>query len=91
MDLTPFTIHYWYLNQWESAEIRPCCNEENVVDYAVWMNNQLAFTITKLKNNINGPGWIVALKNADKQIDEELVQILGNEIDHRVSSDQDKV
>ena len=87
MDLTPFTIHYWYLDQWQSAEIRPCCSEENVVDYAVWLDNQLAFTITKLKNNIDGPGWIVALKNADKQIDNELVQILGNEIDHRVSPD----
>lgn len=80
MDLTPFTVYYQHDGKWDSAEIRPCCREDNVVDYAIWKNDKLAFTITKVKT-APGHNWVIALKNADDQVADELVQVLGAEID----------
>ena len=80
MDLTPFTVYFQYANQWEAAEIRPCCREDNVVDYAIWQHGKLAFTITRVRTGA-GHHWVIALKNADDEVDDELVQILGAEID----------
>lgn len=85
MDITPFVIHYLYYGQMTEAEIRPCCKEENVVDYAVWMNGKLEFTITKVKDAPQGSQWTVALKNADNLVDQKLVQIMGAEIDKKNS------
>ena len=62
-------------------EIRPCCGEDNIVDYAVWQKEKLLFTLTK--NNLNGLGWVVAIKNAETEIPEKLVEIIGHEIDKR--------
>lgn len=77
MDISPFTVYYVQHDVMHSAEIRPCCREDNVVDYAVWENDQLAFTIAQQA----GSGkWVVALKNADDDIDEELVELIGAEI-----------
>ncbi|MDO9376858.1 MAG: hypothetical protein Q7T76_20695 [Ferruginibacter sp.] len=80
MDLTPFTVYYQYHDKWESSEIRPCCREDNVVDYAIWKEDKLAFTITKVKTE-PAHHWVIAVKNADDSIEDELVQILGAEID----------
>ena len=80
MDLTPFTVYFQYANRWDSAEIRPCCREDNVVDYAIWQHGKLAFTITRVKRDADHQ-WVIALKNADDEVDNELVQILGAEID----------
>lgn len=80
MDLTPFTVYFQYASRWDSAEIRPCCREDNVVDYAIWKNGKLVFTITRVKTGVDHH-WVIALKNADDEVDNELVQILGAEID----------
>lgn len=80
MDTTPFTIYYVQHNVMNPVEIRPCCREDNVVDYAVWNEGKLGFTVTKDE----GTGkWIVALKNADDIIDDALVQLIGAEIEKR--------
>ncbi len=85
MDLTPFTVQYEYKGQRDEAEIRPCCREDNVVDYAIWKNGKLAFTITKVRTEPDHY-WVIAVKNADDLIDNDLVQLLGSEIDRHIPS-----
>ncbi|MEP6675556.1 MAG: hypothetical protein ABJA78_10385 [Ferruginibacter sp.] len=77
MDITPFTIPY----QSGVAEIRPCCKEDNVVDYAVWTENKLAFTITRDPDDEDR--WVIAMKNADDNFSDELVQETGKKIAER--------
>lgn len=85
MDITPFTIYYAFRNSLYTAEIRPCCREDHVVDYAVWIEHLLAFTITKQTDNGN---WVIALKNADDDIDYEMVQVIGAEIGKEIAGKQ---
>jgi len=79
MDITPYKITYRQDDILNSAEVRPCCREDNVVDYAIYEDNQLLFTITK--SNADGGKWLISLKNADKEVDEAIVQNIGLEID----------
>lgn len=83
MDTAPFNIYYVHNGNMVSAEIHPCCREDNVVDYAVWMDEKLAFTIARSIENKER--WVVALKNADDEIDEELVQSIGATIEKKLS------
>lgn len=83
MDITPFFIRFIYHNQWEDAEVRPCCREDSVVDYAIWMKGKLVFTITRGTGELPGTHWVIALKNADINFDSELVQLIGQEIEYR--------
>ncbi len=85
MNTQAFTIYYVHQDVMNSVEIRPCCGDDNVVDYAVWEEDRLAFTITK---NEQEAKWIVALKNADDKIDDELVQLIGTEIEKRNTNQQ---
>ena len=79
MDINPYQIVYRDGQRLNAAEIRPCCNEDNIVDYAVYIQNKLAFNITK---SANGDGrWVVSLKNADKYVDDNVVQSIGSAID----------
>ena len=79
MDIKPYQIVYRDGHALNAAEIRPCCNEDNVVDYAVYIQNKLAFNITK---SADGRGrWVVSLKNADKYVDDNVVQSIGSAID----------
>ena len=86
MDTTPYTINYWYKDQLANAEIRPCCKEDNVVDYAIWENDKLAFTVTKITDAPQGKKWVIALKNSDHLVEDELVQLIGTEIDLKTAS-----
>ena len=78
MDITPFDVSYLYRDDRRSVQIHPCCREDNVVDYAVWEDGKLLFTITRSRDTKK---WVVALKNADDEIDDELVQLIGAEIE----------
>ncbi|MCW3093292.1 MAG: hypothetical protein JWP81_4361 [Ferruginibacter sp.] len=80
MDITPYTINFWNGESLHPAEVRPCCREDNVVDYAIYISNQLSFNITK-SDDARGK-WVISLKNADKEIDDVVVQSIGAEIDH---------
>lgn len=82
MDTRPFTVYYVYRNALYSAEIRPCCKEDNVVDYAVWIEHLLAFTITK---HTETGKWVIALRNADDTIDDEMIQLIGAEIEKKMA------
>lgn len=85
MDTTPFRVYYVQNDALFSAEIRPCCNEDNIVDYAVWNDGQLDFTITR---PVQGGKWVVALKNADDDIDDERVQLIGAQIEKKIAENE---
>lgn len=78
MDTTPFDITYLHNGIEKKATIHPCCREDNIVDYAVWQNDKLSFTITR---DPSDPGyWVVALKNADDDFEEEMIQAIGTAV-----------
>lgn len=81
MDLTPFNVYFIHHDVMDSVQVRPCCREDNVVDYAIWEKNELAFTITP---HAGTQKWVVALKNADDDIDDELVQLIGAQIEKKM-------
>ena len=78
MDTSPFDIAFTYRNESLHANIHPCCREGDIVDYAVWQDGKLMFTITK--ETVEGDHWVIALKNADDDFDEELIQVIGDAI-----------
>lgn len=82
MDIAPFNIYYVYDDILYNAQVRPCCGENNVVDYAVWEDDELTFTLTRR----SGTGkWVVSLKNADDDIADEKVQAIGGVIEQRLA------
>ena len=78
MDTTAFIINFPYNEGVVTAEIRPCCREDNIVDYAVYENKKLVFTITRSMDNTDH--WVIALKNADDQFDDDMIQAIGARI-----------
>ena len=81
MDLSPFEIQFKQGSHFHLAEVRPCCKEDDVIYYDVWIDNLYQYTMTRGLINEEKPGWRVALKNADRDIDHELVQTIGVEIE----------
>ena len=86
MNTTPFNIYYEYEEGLYHAQIRPCCREGSVIDYAVWEDDELAFTMTR---HIETGKWVVALKNADDFIDDEQVQAIGAVIEQKIREQTD--
>lgn len=85
MDLSPFFIEFLHNNELILAEIKPCCNEDNVFYYDVSMNNQFQYTITPGAPSSND-GWKLALMNADKNADPAIISAIGRQIEaHYVS------
>ena len=81
MDLSPFLLEVQYNNGRQSVEVRPCCKEDDVIYYDIWMDNLYQYTITPGLINEDKPGWRIALKNADKEVDQQLIQAIGVEIE----------
>ena len=81
MDLNPFNIEYKHKNSFFTAQVRPCCKEDEVIYYDIWLNNNYQFTITPGLVNDDKPGWRIALKNADKPVDNDLIQTIGVKIE----------
>ncbi len=81
MDTSAFLINFSYKGKPFAVEIRPCCKEDNVVDYAIWENGKLLFTITREYGNHTH--WVIALKNSDDDFDDEMIQDIGNKIDQK--------
>lgn len=81
MDLTPFNLSFSHGNTFQSVQVRPCCREDEVIYYDIWMNNLYQYTITQGLINEDKPGWRVALQNADKVVDQGMVQTIGVEIE----------
>jgi hypothetical protein len=82
-DTEPFFIEFSYNNKPELAEVKPCCQKDNVYYYDISIQNKYQFTVTPGSNG-KEQAWRVSLKNADKQVDEELVEIIGEEIEKRM-------
>ncbi len=79
--MTPFYIEYNYKGTSQLAEIKPCCQEDDMFYYDVSINNAYQFTITPSSNN-EGFTWRLALKNADRQVDADLIKLVGEQIDN---------
>ena len=80
---TPFIIRYLHQGLEQDAEVHPCCKEDDIVDYAVYHNGKLSFTTRR------APGekkWIIAMKNADDEISQELLQNVGAQIDQHTNN-----
>jgi len=80
MNITPFDTQIIIDGRYVKVQVHPCCNENNVVDYAIWINNKLGFTITK---DEAGSKWVIAMRNADDEIADVTVQQIGMSIDKR--------
>ena len=83
MNTSPFEIQYHHRNGLTTAVIHPCCKEDSVVDYEVWIDDKLVFMATK--DVEDKARWVVGLKNADDDISEEVIQSIGNAIDEQLS------
>lgn len=83
-ELAPFKVELIEHQQRLVAEIKPCCKEDNVFYYDVWMDDEFQFSLTTNNDAIypNHGEWKVAMRNADKNVDPKLVQTLGSAIDH---------
>lgn len=81
MDISPFYIEFEYSGDWILAEVKPCCQEDNVFYYDILINNQFQYTITPRNHDNGHSDWKIALANADKIVDAELVKFIGEQID----------
>lgn len=81
MDLDPFLLEFKHRHNMRLVEVRPCCREDDVIYYDIWIDHLYQYTITPGLIDDDKPGWRIALKNADKIIDPDLVQTIGVEIE----------
>ncbi|RYY68644.1 MAG: hypothetical protein EOO13_11725 [Chitinophagaceae bacterium] len=80
---TPFDVQYLHNGVIESARIHPCCKEDNIVDYAIWQGEKMLFTMTR--DMVDRHHWSIAIKNADDDFEDELIQNIGAAIEHHQS------
>lgn len=80
MEANSFFIEFFYKNKLVLTEVKPCCEQEKVFYYDIAIKNQYQFTVTPTYEN-KGITWKVSLKNADKQVDPALIDIIGSEIE----------
>ncbi len=83
-DTAAYTISYLDEGTLQQARIQPCCREDNIVDYAVYVDDKLLLTIAR--DDTRTGHWLVAMKNADDEISDETVQNIGREIDNSKNS-----
>ncbi len=84
MKTEPFFIEYLNKGNSEIAEVKPCCQEDNVFYYDVYIRNQYQFTVTPSVDEEKGMSWKISLKNADKNIEKKLIDTIGQEIEKRL-------
>ena len=77
MNTATFLIDFQNDGKSATAEVRPCCNEDNVVDYAILIGGKLAFTITR---DLDNKHWVIAMKNSDDEFSDEMIQAIGAKI-----------
>ncbi len=78
-DTLAFNIQFTHNGIEHTAIIHPCCNENNIVAYAVWQDGKLVFTITR--DMVDKHHWSIALKNADDHFDDSMIQKIGGAIE----------
>jgi hypothetical protein len=84
METEPFFIEYLHKDNSEIAEIKPCCQEDNIFYYDVYIRNEYQFTVTPSVDEERGMIWKISLKNADKNIETGLIDTIGQEIEKRL-------
>lgn len=84
MEAKSFFIEYMYNDKLELAEVKPCCGDDNAYYYDVMIKNQYQFTVTPNFDEEKGLVWKISLKNADKQVDPALIEIIGEEIEKQL-------
>ena len=84
MDTNTFFIEFDYKDKTELAEVKPCCQENNVYYYDIMIKNQYQFTVTPNWKDDLSMEWKISLKNADKKVDPELIEIIGEEIEKNI-------
>jgi len=83
MEISPFFTEFSYKDKVVLAEVRPCCRENSLYYYDISIKNQYQFTISPAFEG-EGLTWKVSFKNADKQIDPALIDIIGNQIENHI-------
>lgn len=83
MVTTSFFIEFLYNDELVLAEVKPCCEENNLFYYDIVIKNQYQFTVTPTFED-KGIIWKVSFKNADKQVDPTLIDIIGIEIENQL-------
>lgn len=81
MDTQSFFIEFLYRDKSELAEVKPCCQKDNIYYYDISIRNQYQFTVTPTSDEKKGMAWKISLKNADNHFDPALVEIIGDEIE----------
>ncbi|MCW3105790.1 MAG: hypothetical protein JWQ09_296 [Segetibacter sp.] len=84
METQPFFIEYLYKDNSEIAEVKPCCQEDNVLYYDIYIRNEYQFTVTPSADEERGMSWKISLKNADKNIEKGLIDSIGQEIEKHI-------
>jgi hypothetical protein len=80
MNNSPFNTDIIMGGRYVNVQVRPCCSDNNVVDYAIWIKDKLEFTIAK---DQTAGKWVIAMINADDEIEDATLQQLGIAIDKR--------
>ena len=83
MAATSFFIEFLYHDNPVLAEVKRCCEENNIFYYDIVIKNQYQFTVTPTFQD-KGITWKVSFKNADKQVDLVLIDIIGIEIENQL-------
>ena len=83
MAATSFFIEFLYHDNPVLAEVKSCCEENNIFYYDIVIRNKYLFTVTPAFED-KGIIWKVSFKNAYKQVDPVLIDIIGNEIENQI-------
>jgi hypothetical protein len=81
METNSFFIEYLHEDAVELAEVKPCCQENNVFYYDIYIRNEYQFTATPSADEERGMAWKISLKNSDKNIEKGLIDTIGQEIE----------
>lgn len=83
MAATSFFIEFLYNDHVVLTEVKRCWEDNNLFYYDIVIKNQYQFTVMPSFED-RGIIWKVSFKNADKQVDPELIDIIGNEIENQI-------
>lgn len=83
MEKESFFVEFMYKDKSVLAEVKPCCQEENVFYYDISIKNQYQFTVSPTFED-KGITWKVSFKNADKQVEPGVIDAIGNEIEKHI-------
>jgi|GEM_PF-1871732 len=78
-----FEIMFEYDGELFMAQVEPCCGENNIVDYAIYRDGELLYTVTRSPEDGR---WTTAVKNADDAVGQDLLDKIGGKIEMRAGN-----